>query len=209
MILYACSSNRGKLNEFALAGRESTIPELDIQPLPGLAEIAPPEENGSTFEENAIAKACYYSRFTQEPVFADDSGLVVSALNGAPGLYSSRYAGPHATSTENNALLLKNLVCIQDRAASFVCVVALARFGVLLTTARGTVDGHILHTLAGTGGFGYDPLFFYPPFEASFGDLDERTKFSVSHRGNALRELFRWLQHSSLAPLQNAASSLH
>lgn len=209
MILYACSSNRGKRNEFALAGRESGIPDLDIQPLPGLAGIAPPEENGSTFEENAIAKACYYSGFTQEPVFADDSGLVVAALNGAPGLYSSRYAGPHATSAENNALLLKNLGGIDHRAASFVCVVALARAGVLLTTTRGTVDGRILYNPAGTGGFGYDPLFFYPPFNASFGDLDERTKFSVSHRGNALRELFRRLQHAGPTHLQNAASPLH
>lgn len=209
MILYACSSNPGKLNEFALAGRESGIHGLDIQPLPGLKGIAPPEENGSTFEENAIAKACYYSGFTQEPVFADDSGLVVPALDGAPGLYSSRYAGPHATAAENNALLLKNLTDIDHRAASFVCVVALARAGVLLTTARGTVDGRILHSMAGTGGFGYDPLFFYPPFNASFGDLDERTKFSISHRGNALRELFRWLQHAGSARLRNAASSLH
>ncbi len=206
MTLYACSSNRGKLEEFALAGRDSGI---DIQPLPGLAEIAPPEETGNTFEENAVAKARYYSGFTPELVFADDSGLVVRALNGAPGLYSSRYAGLHATAAENNALLLKNMQGIEDRAASFVCVVALACAGEVLTTTRGTVEGRILSNLSGTGGFGYDPLFFYPPFDASFGNLDERTKFSVSHRGNALRELFRWLRLSGLAPSQNAASPLH
>lgn len=206
MTLYACSSNSGKLQEFALAGREFGI---DIQPLPGLAEIAPPEETGNTFEENAVAKARYYSGFTPDLVFADDSGLVVPALNGAPGLYSSRYAGPSATNAENNALLLKNLQGVNDPRASFVCVVALACAGEVLTTARGTVDGRILANLSGTGGFGYDPLFFYPPFDASFGNLDERTKFSVSHRGNALRELFRWLRLSGLVPSQNAASPLH
>jgi XTP/dITP diphosphohydrolase len=206
MILYACSSNRGKLEEFALAGRESGI---HIQPLPGLAEIAPPEETGNTFEENAVAKARYYSGFTSELVFADDSGLVVPALNGAPGLYSSRYAGVHAGNAENNALLLKNMQGIENRTASFVCVAALACAGEVLTTSRGTVDGRILANLSGTGGFGYDPLFFYPPFDASFGNLDERTKFSVSHRGNALRELFRWLRHSGLTPSQKAASPLH
>lgn len=206
MILYACSSNRGKLEEFALAGRESG---LDIQPLPGLANIAPPEENGNTFEENAIAKACYYSGFTPGLVFADDSGLVVPVLNGAPGLYSSRYAGPHASNAANNALLLKNMQGVGDRTASFVCVVALAQAGKVLISTRGTVEGRILSDPSGTDGFGYDPLFFYPPFDASFGCLDERTKFAVSHRGNALRELFRWLRHSNLAPPQNAASPLH
>jgi XTP/dITP diphosphohydrolase len=206
MILYACSSSRGKLNEFALAGRECG---LDIQRLPGLAGIAPPEETGNTFEENAVAKARYYSSLTEELVVADDSGLVVPALGGAPGLYSSRYAGPHATNVENTALLLQNLAGIEQRSASFVCVVALARAGKLLATTRGAVHGRILHKPSGTGGFGYDPLFFYPPFNTSFGNLNERTKFSVSHRGNALRALFRWLEEAGIATLQNAPSPLH
>lgn len=196
MILYACSSNPGKLNEFSLAGRESGIADLEIQPLPGLSEIPPPEETGTSFEENAILKVTYYSGFTQEFVFADDSGLVVPALGGSPGIYSSRYAGPQATSEQNNALLLHNLRGIEDRSAHFVCVAALARAGKVLTTCRGTVNGRILKEAAGTEGFGYDPLFFYPPFNASFGSLDERKKFSISHRGAALRQLFLGLQRA-------------
>lgn len=205
MILYACSSNPGKLGEFALAGRESGIADLEIQPLPGLAEIPPPEEPGATFEENAIAKARYYSGFTRELVFADDSGLVVPALSGAPGIHSSRYAGPGATSERNNALLLHNLQGVEDRSACFVCVVAAARAGTMLTTCRGTVEGRILHRFSGTQGFGYDPLFFYPPFSASFGDLDDRKKFSISHRGAALRDLFAWLHRSRAGTLVSSA----
>jgi len=209
MILYACSSNPGKLDEFALAGRESGIADLEIQPLPGLADIAPPEETGATFEQNAIAKAGYYSGFTGELVFADDSGLVVPALSGAPGIYSSRYAGPDATSERNNALLLRNLQDVEDRSAYFVCVVALARAGTVLTTCRGAVEGRILHHFSGVHGFGYDPLFFYPPFNASFGDLDDRKKFSISHRGVALRELFGWLQGSPASMLRGSGSPVH
>lgn len=194
MILYACSSNPGKLGEFALAGRASGIPGLEIEPLPRLPEIVPPEETGTTFEENARAKARYYSGFNRELVFADDSGLVVPALSGAPGIYSSRYAGPGATSEQNNALLLQNLRNVEDRSAYFVCVVAVACAGTVLATFEGRVDGHILDSSSGTQGFGYDPLFFYPPFEASFGELEERKKFSVSHRGKAFRKLFAWLQ---------------
>ncbi len=196
MTLYACSSNPGKLGEFALAGRESRVPNLEIQPLPGLPEIPVPEETGATFEDNAVAKAIYYSGFTRELVFADDSGLVVTALAGAPGIRSSRYAGPGATSERNNALLLRNLHGVEDRSASFVCVVAVAREGRVPITFRGTVEGYILHHFSGSHGFGYDPLFFYPPFNASFGDLDDGEKFSISHRGVALRQLFAWLQRS-------------
>lgn len=209
MILYACSSNPGKLAEFALAGCESGLSDLEIQPLPGLAEILPPEETGTSFEENAVAKTLYYSRFTPGLVFADDSGLVVPALSGAPGIYSSRYAGPGATSAQNNALLLRNLQGVEDRAAHFVCVVALARAGTILTTCRGTVDGCISHGFSGVHGFGYDPLFFYPPLQASFGDLDDRRKFSISHRGAALRKLFDWLRHSGPEVLGGQASPVH
>ena len=196
MRIYACSSNPGKLREFSLAGRQSGIPDLDIRPLPGLPHISPPDETGTTFEQNAAAKAAYYSRYSDELVLADDSGLVVPALGGAPGTYSSRYAGPDATSADNNALLLRNLTGIENRSAYFVCVVALARFSQVLTTCRGTVDGQILHEAVGAHGFGYDPLFFYPPLNATFAVLEDRQKFAVSHRGAALRNLFLWLDRS-------------
>jgi XTP/dITP diphosphohydrolase len=209
MTIYACSSNPGKLREFSLAGSESGLADLDICPLPGLAHISPPDETGSTFEQNAVAKAAYYSHYSDELVLADDSGLVVPALGGAPGIYSSRYAGPDATSAENNALLLRNLSGAQDRSAHFICVAAIARSGNVLTTCSGTVAGRILHEPQGTEGFGYDPLFFYPPLNATFAALEERQKFSVSHRGMALRKLFRWLVGSPARLHGNHSSPVH
>jgi XTP/dITP diphosphohydrolase len=193
MTIYACSSNPGKLREFSLAGHQSGIADLDIRPLPGLPHISPPDENGTTFEQNAAAKAAYYSRYSDELVLADDSGLVVPALGGAPGIYSSRYAGPNATTADNNALLLRNLTGIENRSAYFVCVVALACSGEVLTTCRGTAEGLILREAVGEHGFGYDPLFFYPPLNATFAVIEEKEKFAVSHRGAALRSLFLWL----------------
>jgi XTP/dITP diphosphohydrolase len=190
MILYACSMNPGKLREFALAAREARVAGLRIEPLPELRRIAPPDETGSTFEENARLKAAYYSGFTRELVFADDSGIEIDALDGAPGVYSARYAGPDATDAENNALLLREMEGVGERTARFVCVIALAREGQVIETVRGSVEGEILHAPRGEGGFGYDPLFFYPPRGCAFAELRAEEKLAVSHRGHALRALF-------------------
>jgi XTP/dITP diphosphohydrolase len=192
MILHACSSNAGKLAEFSLAA-EQTGSEFQILPLPGLEQIAPPEETGKTFEENAKLKALYYSRFGGELVFADDSGLEVEALGGAPGILSARFAGPEATDEENNRLLLKSMREREQRGARFVTAIALAKVGKLITVAHGNVAGNILTEARGTGGFGYDPLFFYPALTRSFGELSNAEKFAVSARGNATRNLLRWL----------------
>ncbi|MGH9583507.1 MAG: RdgB/HAM1 family non-canonical purine NTP pyrophosphatase, partial [Bryobacteraceae bacterium] len=194
MIIYACSSNPGKLREFALAASRPGNDRITIEPLPGLRNIAPPEEHGSTFEENAAAKAVYYSEFTDGLVFADDSGFEVEALNGAPGVYSARYAGPQATDEENNRLVLQRTAHPQDRRARFVCVLALARSGKLLASLRGSVEGEILHVPRGQNGFGYDPLFFIPPLSRSFAELTAEEKFAVSHRGHALRAMAAWLR---------------
>ncbi|MDP9172067.1 MAG: non-canonical purine NTP pyrophosphatase, partial [Acidobacteriota bacterium] len=126
-------------------------------------------------------------------VFADDSGLEVDALGGAPGVYSARFAGPDADDLANNQLLLKRLEDQTRRTARFVCVIALAEAGVIRETFRGTVEGEILHEPRGPAGFGYDPLFFYPPYNLSFGEATDERKFAVSHRGNALRALLRYL----------------
>lgn len=193
MIVYACSSNPGKLKEIAFAGRESGPPRVTVQVLPDLKSIAPPEENGNTFEENASAKAIYYSQFTSEAVLADDSGLEVDWLQGAPGIYSARYAGADATDAANNELLIRNLRNAPDRTARFVCVVALAKQGRLLHSERASVEGVILPAPRGDGGFGYDPLFFYPPFNRTFAELTPEEKLSVSHRGKALRLMFEWI----------------
>src|SRR5580658_949470 len=120
MIVYCATSNPGKLREFQLAA-----PDFDVRPLP--TKAPPPEETGATFEENAAAKAEYYGRFVDGYLFADDSGLEVDALGGAPGVHSARYAGPHATDVENNALLLDRLEGVADRSARFVCVIALVK----------------------------------------------------------------------------------
>ena len=191
MILYACSTNAGKLREFALAARESGVDRLVIEPLPELKQIPAPAEDGATFEENARLKAAYYSRFTREQVFADDSGIEVDALGGAPGVYSARYAGLGATDAKNNALLLRNRTGATNRTARFVCAFALSRDGQVLETVRGSAEGEILQAPRGAGGFGYDPLFFYPPRGCSFAELSAEEKFAVSHRGNALRALLR------------------
>jgi XTP/dITP diphosphohydrolase len=188
MILYACSSNPGKLKDFALAA----CPVV-VEPLPGLGKIAPPEETGATFEENARLKALYYSRFTPELVFADDSGIEVDALRGAPGVYSARYAGPNATDAENNTRLLRELEGVAERSARFVCVIILARAGEVLGTFSGAAEGEILPAPRGSGGFGYDPLFFYPPSACAFAELTPEEKLSVSHRGKALRALCEFL----------------
>ncbi len=194
MKIWCATGNPGKLREFQLAGE---LLDIDIEPLANLKQIPAPEETGATFEENARLKAAYYSQFAPGPLFADDSGLEVDALGGAPGVYSARYAGPNATDQTNNELLLQRLGDRSDRTARFVCVIALAEAGEVVRTFRGEVEGEILRAPRGPGGFGYDPLFYYPPFGCSFGQVDGPRKFDVSHRGNALRELLRYLTRSA------------
>jgi XTP/dITP diphosphohydrolase len=188
--IYCATGNPGKLREFQLAGE---LLRIDIQPLAGMKSTAAPEETGATFEENARLKAEYYSRLAPGPLFADDSGLQADALKGEPGVYSARYAGTHGSDRLNNALLLERLADKPDRTARFVCVIALAESGKTERTFRGEVEGEILRQARGTGGFGYDPLFYYPPFGCTFGEADEAKKFTVSHRGNALRALLQYL----------------
>jgi XTP/dITP diphosphohydrolase len=187
--LYCATTNRGKLREFQKALEDSE----QVQVLPGLASIAPCEETGATFEENAVQKALYYSKFCDGYLFVDDSGLEVEALNGAPGVYSARFGGPNATDAANNQLLLDRMRGVTDRTARFVCVVALAESGRLLRTFRGEVEGRLLEAPRGDNGFGYDPLFFYPPFNCGFGELPLERKMEVSHRSEALRQMRDYL----------------
>lgn len=190
MKIYCATGNQGKLREFRLAGE---VLGIDVEPLAGLKSIIAPEETGATFEENAALKAAYYSRFAPGLLFADDSGLVVDALGGEPGVYSARYAGEHATDEANNRLVLERLGESRERTARFVCVIALARDGEVVQTFRGEVEGEMLREARGPAGFGYDPLFYYPPFGCSFGEVDGEKKFGVSHRGNAARAMLKYL----------------
>jgi XTP/dITP diphosphohydrolase len=188
--VYCATGNPGKLREFRLA---ANVAGIQVETLPGLSSIAACPETGTTFEANAILKAEYYGARAAGWLFADDSGLEVDALGRAPGVYSARFAGPDSTDESNNRLLLEKMRGVPDRRARFVCVIALADHGHFCQTFRGTVEGEIMEEPRGPNGFGYDPLFYYPPFGCSFGEVAPERKLTVSHRGAALRALFDWL----------------
>ena len=188
MTLYCATGNPGKLREFQMAAGQT---DIHLEMAPGLGDIPPCEETGATFEENAVLKATYYGRLAPGPLFADDSGLEVNALGGAPGVYSARFAGPHSTDQANNQLLLERMRGVRDRSARFVCVIALVVGARLAGTFRGVVEGEILEEARGANGFGYDPLFFYPPFGCTLGEAPADRKLQVSHRGKALRALWQ------------------
>ncbi|MGQ9635137.1 MAG: RdgB/HAM1 family non-canonical purine NTP pyrophosphatase [Bryobacteraceae bacterium] len=193
MKLYCATTNAGKLREFRLALERFSEGRIELENLPGLQRIPICEETGASFEENAVQKAVYYSRWAPGPLFADDSGLEVKALGGAPGVLSARFAGEGASDEDNNRLLLAKLDGVKDRAAQFVCVIALADAGRLIQTFRGVVEGRMAAAPAGANGFGYDPLFFYEPFGCTFGELSAERKLEVSHRARALEQLARYL----------------
>jgi len=190
--LYCATTNPGKLREFRLALADS----LGVEALRGLGSIPPCEETGATFEENAVQKALYYSKHCEGLLFVDDSGLEVDALGGEPGVYSARYAGPDATDEANNRLLLDRMRSVPERNARFVCVVALAKSGVLMSTFHGEVEGLLAEKPRGLNGFGYDPLFYYPPFGCTFGEAPLERKMEVSHRARALRSMRDYLLKS-------------
>ena len=187
MILYCATTNLGKLREF-----RNAAPDFDIRQLP--VPVPAPEETKDTFEGNAAEKALYYGRHVDGFLFADDSGLDVDALDGAPGIHSARFAGPHATDEENNKLLLDRLRGVRNRTARFVCALALVRGGNVIEVFRGSVEGRIIDAPKGPGGFGYDPLFFYEPFGCTFGEATHEQKMRVSHRAQALQKMFAYLR---------------
>ena len=169
-------------------------PSFRVFDLSVLAVTPEVEETGETFEDNATLKAVALSQIYEGWVIADDSGLEVDALDGAPGVYSARYSGKEATDTENNAFLLKNLENVRgkDRKARFRCVIALARAGQKVAAFSGAVEGIIINRPKGAGGFGYDPLFVPRGFCKTFGQLPAATKNNLSHRAMALERLREW-----------------
>jgi XTP/dITP diphosphohydrolase len=204
--IYAATTSQGKLRDFRTAAEAHSIP---IDPLPALATIPAPEENGGTFAANATLKAVYYSRFAPGSlVLADDSGLEVDALDGAPGVRSARFAAdsglvdsPDAndnTDVWNNIVLLQRLAgkALPMRTARYRCVLVAARDGQPLFTANGTVEGIILEAPRGTGGFGYDPLFYLPALDKTMAEINLETKHTLSHRGRALSAMLPMLQTS-------------
>lgn len=193
MIVRCATTNRGKLREFGLIVEHFGQGRLHVEPVPGLATIPAPDETGATFAENAAIKAAAYSLHTEEYVFADDSGLTVDALGGAPGIYSARYAGPGATDLQNNEKVLAAMAGQSNRAAHFVCAIAVACRGEIVAEFSGDVPGKLLDAPRGPNGFGYDPLFFFPPFGRSFGEASAEEKLLVSHRGRAMEAMIAWL----------------
>ena len=183
MKLYCATSNPGKLREFRLAAGWEIVP---------LVGIPPCEETGETFEENAIQKAAYYSRYAAGLLFAEDSGLEVRALGGAPGVRSARFAGEGASDEENNRLLMEKLRGVRERSARYCCAIALAERGRVLQTFRGEVAGEIVDEPRGSNGFGYDPYFLYEPFGLTFAEIAPERKVAVSHRGRAVRQMLDW-----------------
>jgi XTP/dITP diphosphohydrolase len=167
---------------------------FSVSELRGLAETVEIEETGETFEENATLKAVVVSKLYDGWVIADDSGLEVDALGGAPGVYSARYSGKGATDAENNILLLRNLENVpgKNRTARFRCVIVLARDGRTFGTFKGAVEGTIANQPQGAGGFGYDPLFVPEGFVETFGQLPAVIKNRLSHRAMALERLRDW-----------------
>jgi XTP/dITP diphosphohydrolase len=194
--LFVATTSQGKLRDFrAAAGAHG----ISLDPLPALVTVPAPEENGNTFVANATLKAVYYSQLAPgELVLADDSGLEVDALNGSPGVRSARFAAdsglidsPDANDNAdvwNNMVLLQRLASIPlaQRTARYRCVLVAARDGKPIHTAEGSVEGLILEAPRGTGGFGYDPLFYLPELDRTMAEIDLETKLSLSHRGRAI-----------------------
>jgi len=190
--LLLASQNPGKLNEMRLLVEGLPFRVVGPREL-GLLEA--PEETGTTFIENAAIKALAYARLSGRLTVADDSGLSVDALGGAPGLYSSRFGGEGASDRDRNLLLLDKLrgQPFERRGARFTSAVAVARGGELLFQVQESVEGIIGDDMRGENGFGYDPLFFYPPFGRTFGEAPREEKDRVSHRGKAFARLREFL----------------
>lgn len=190
--LLLATTNPHKIREIRalLSGVGVEIAGLDPD-----AGIAAPEETGTAFGENARLKARYYSKATGLAAIAEDSGLEVDALGGAPGVESARFAGADSSYPEKFAELYRMLDAHGDRdsAARFVCALAVADGDRILFEARGTVEGRIAPVPQGTNGFGYDPIFFYPPEGRTLGEVSDHVKRAVSHRGAAFKQLRAWL----------------
>jgi XTP/dITP diphosphohydrolase len=193
------TSNPGKIRDFAGAASHHGI---EIACIPNFSALPTPVEDGRTFEENARKKAEEYSRYVPgELVLADDSGLEVDALQGAPGVHSARYAAdqPHLADANtdddlNNARLLREIKAVDPakRSGRFVCVIAAARDGKTLAVFEGKTEGMILDHLRGSHGFGYDPMFYFPAIGKTFAELKAEEKAHYSHRGAAFRKFLSW-----------------
>ncbi len=192
-VLFVATKNTGKARELAhlLEGGGLAVvgPAL-------MRRLQAPVEDGATFEQNAVKKALHYSRLVDHVVIADDSGLEIDALDGAPGVRSARFGGPAATDADRVRLVLARLDGVEweQRTARFRCAIAIAREDKLLARFEGSVEGLIAFEPDGAEGFGYDPIFFYPPARKTFAEMAPEEKHRVSHRGEALGKAIDWLR---------------
>ena len=196
MPLLLATTNPGKIRE--IEGILNWIP-IELKTLDAFPGIAEPEESGTTFAENARLKAIYYSEQTGLPSVADDSGLEIQALGSAPGVHSARWHGRDYPT--KFAAIYRELAArgLETSAARFVAHIALAHEGNILFEATGIIQGEIAPEPKGSHGFGYDPIFFYPPYDCTLGEVDGAKKAAVSHRGKAFRQLRNWLESGHLA----------
>ncbi|MBI1920551.1 MAG: XTP/dITP diphosphatase [Geobacter sp.] len=194
--LLVATTNRGKLKEIEalLSGCVERL--YSLADFPDLLVV---EEDGATFEENAVKKARSAAQATGKPTIADDSGLVVAALGGQPGVHSARFAGVDATDADNNVKLLHEMSAVpaESRKAAFRCVVALCFPDGACRTFSGELPGTILFEQRGTGGFGYDPLFYIPGYDGTLAELPLEAKNAISHRGKAMAGLKEFLSSDS------------
>ena len=184
--LILATKNRGKVSEFQDLFRGF---DFEIKSLNDFGPIPPVIEDGETFEDNSVKKAQFTAKVLGLPAIADDSGLTVKALGGKPGVLSARYAGEDATDEANNIKLLKAMKGIEQREAAFICVLAIAVPQGPALIYGGTCEGLITQEISGTQGFGYDPIFYYPPLNKTFAQMSAAEKNGVSHRGRAMAEL--------------------
>jgi XTP/dITP diphosphohydrolase len=185
-VIVLATRNQGKVREFQQLLKDFPV---EIKNLNDFGPIPEVEEDGATFDDNAYKKAAFTARILGLPAIADDSGLVVNALDGAPGVKSARYAGDNATDEENMAKLLKELENKSDRSAAFECVISIAVPAGPALTYEGRCEGEITEQPRGESGFGYDPVFYYPEYDRTFAEISGEAKNRVSHRGKALREM--------------------
>jgi XTP/dITP diphosphohydrolase len=199
MKLLLASSNAGKLREYGELARGSGV---TIELLPRFGKFPSFEESAPTFAENSAGKALHYSRFTDEAVLADDSGLVVPALGGAPGVFSARYAGPGASDADRVQKLLREMrgKVGMDRRARFVCVTAVARAGRAIAVVSDLASGVITEAPRGDAGFGYDPIFLFEELGRTYAELTPEQKNAYSHRGKSFSKLLYLLAPVNVAP---------
>ena len=191
MEIVLATRNRKKVEEITRITKGMDISVLTIDDFPECPEV---EEDGATFEENAVKKALTIARYTGKPALADDSGLEVYALNGAPGTLSARYAGEDANDTKNVEKLLYEMESVGNRRARFVCCIAFAMPGGEIKVFHGYAEGAIGTKPVGGRGFGYDPVFYPAGFDRTFAEISDEEKDSLSHRGKALKEFQRFLR---------------